>query len=124
MLDFVIPLSEIWVVFEENILLVAVANGKYYGGGMLPAPKAEIDDGYFDICHIKHIRKAKLLILFPKFIKGKHESIKEVSMYKGKEIRIEANEELPVNMDGETFYSRQIEFGIVPMGINIIIPRE
>jgi YegS/Rv2252/BmrU family lipid kinase len=112
------------LVFEENTLLVAVANGKYYGGGMLPAPKAEMDDGYFDICHIKHVGKAKMLILFPKFIKGKHESIKEVSMYKGKEIRIEANEELPVNMDGETFYSRQIEFGIIPMGINIIIPKE
>lgn len=110
--------------FEENTLLVAVANGKYYGGGMLPAPEAEIDDGYFDICHIKQVGKAKMLVLFPKFIKGKHCNIKEVSMLKGRKIKIEANEELPVNLDGETFYSRQIDFEILPKGINIIIPEK
>lgn len=110
--------------FEENTLLVAVANGKYYGGGMLPAPEAEIGDGYFDICHIKQVGKAKMLVLFPKFIKGKHCNIKEVSMLKGSKIKIEANEELPVNLDGETFYSRQIDFEILPKGINIIIPEE
>lgn len=110
--------------FEENTLLVAVANGKYYGGGMLPAPEAEIDDGYFDICHIKQVGKAKMLVLFPKFMKGKHGNIKEVSMLKGSKVSIEANEDLPVNLDGETFYSRQIDFEIVPKGINIIIPEE
>lgn len=111
-------------IFEENTLLVAVANGKYYGGGMLPAPDAEIDDGNFDICHIKQVGKVKLLVLFPKFMKGKHADIKEVSMHKGRKISIGANENLPVNLDGETFYSRQIDFEIVPKGINIIIPAE
>lgn len=110
------------VQFDDNTLLVAVANGRYYGGGMLPAPKAQIDDGYFNICHIKQVGKLKMLVLFPKFIKGKHENIKEVSMFKGRKIRIEANVELPVNVDGETFYSRQIEFEIIQDGINIIIP--
>lgn len=109
-------------ILTENTLLVAVANGKYYGGGMLPAPRAELDDGYFDVCHIKQVGKAKMLVLFPRFIKGKHENIKEVSVFKGKKIVIDSNEELPVNLDGETFYSSQISFEILPKGINIIVP--
>lgn len=108
--------------FDENTLLVAVANGRYYGGGMLPAPEAKIDDGYFHICHIKQPGKIKMLALFPKFIKGKHESIKEVSMFKGKNIKIESKGELPVNVDGETFYSRQVDFKIIPDGVSIIVP--
>ncbi|MDF2673534.1 MAG: diacylglycerol kinase catalytic region [Clostridiales bacterium] len=111
-------------ILTENTLLVAVANGKYYGGGMLPAPRAELDDGYFDVCHIKQVPKAKMLLLFPRFIKGKHESIKEVSVFKGKKIVIDSNEELPVNLDGETFYSSQINFEILPKGINIIVPMD
>lgn len=109
-------------LYYENTLLVAVANGRYYGGGMLPAPKAKIDDGYFHICHIKHIGKLKMLALFPKFIKGEHENIKEVSMYKGEKVKIEAKDELPVNVDGETFYSKEVNFEIIPNGINIIFP--
>lgn len=110
-------------LYKENTLLIAVANGKYYGGGMQPTPKAEIDDGYFDICHIKQVGKAKMLALFPMFIKGKHEKIREVSMLRGKKIKIESADKLPVNIDGETFYSNKIDFEMIPSGINIIIPK-
>lgn len=108
--------------FNENSLLIAVANGRYYGGGMLPAPEAKINDGLFHICHIKHVGKLKMFALFPRFMKGKHGDIREVSMLIGRNVRIEANSELPVNVDGETFFSRQISFEIIPGGINIIVP--
>lgn len=108
--------------FNENTLLIAVANGRYYGGGMLPAPEAKINDGLFHICHIKQVGKLKMLALFPRFMKGKHGDIREVSMFTGRNIRIEADKELPVNVDGETFFSRQISFEIIPGGINIIVP--
>jgi YegS/Rv2252/BmrU family lipid kinase len=34
---------------EATINTVAVANGRYFGGGMMVAPKAELDDGQFDV---------------------------------------------------------------------------
>jgi YegS/Rv2252/BmrU family lipid kinase len=109
--------------FEENTLLVAVANGRYYGGGMLPAPNAIINDGYFDICHIKHLPVIKMLFLFPKFMKGKHANIKEVTMFKGKKVRLECTEALAVNLDGEINKASEVEFQIIPNGINIIVPK-
>lgn len=110
--------------FEGNTLLVAVANGRYYGGGMLPAPRAVINDGYFDICHIKHLAIMKMLVLFPKFMKGKHENIKEVTMYRGKRVRLECSEPLAVNFDGEITRAREVEFKIIPNGINIVVPKK
>lgn len=38
---------------ELAILNLAVANGRYFGGGMHIAPRAEIDDGLFDVVAIE-----------------------------------------------------------------------
>lgn len=110
-------------VYEVKSLLTAIANGRYYGGGMLPAPKALINDGYFDICQIRQPSKLKMLLLFPGFMKGKHDKYREVSMYRGKKILLEASEKLLVNIDGEVFEGKKVEFEIIPGGINIIMPR-
>jgi diacylglycerol kinase (ATP) len=106
--------------FDKNTLLVAIANGRYYGGGILPAPKASLTDGIFDVCFIEKISKPKMLILFPKYMKGKHESIKEVSFYRGKKIRLIATEEFGVNIDGEVSLKKDVEFNIIPNGIKIV----
>lgn len=39
--------------YEQSILNVAVANGRYFGGGMHVAPRAEPDDGLFDVVAIE-----------------------------------------------------------------------
>ena len=36
-----------WV--EERVTALAVCNGRYFGGGMMVAPEARIDDGLFDV---------------------------------------------------------------------------
>lgn len=107
-------------VFEKNTLLVAVANGKYYGGGILPAPKADLTDGVFDICVIEAMPKIKMLIMFPKYIKGNHEGIKGVGFFKGKHIRIISEEGFGVNVDGEVTMQKDVNFTIIPKGIRII----
>lgn len=38
---------------EHSILNVAIANGRYFGGGMHVAPRAELDDGVFDVVAIE-----------------------------------------------------------------------
>jgi diacylglycerol kinase (ATP) len=106
--------------FEKNTMLVAVANGKYYGGGILPAPKADITDGIFDICFVENMSRLKMLILLPKYMKGKHESIKGVSFFRGNNICITSEAEFAVNIDGEVSLMKEVNFTIIPKGIKII----
>jgi diacylglycerol kinase (ATP) len=108
-------------IFEKT-LITAVANGKYYGGGMKVAPRAELCDGNLEICHVKEASPLKIIRLFPKLIKGIHDTIKEVTFYKAKKIRIQCQEEISVNIDGELFRAKDISLEIVPKAIKFVIP--
>lgn len=109
-------------LIEKKVLLVAVANAKYYGGGVLPAPKADIEDGFLDICFVEHVPKLRILYLLPKYIKGQHEDIKEVSFFKSKNVKFKSSNRISINVDGEIFEDNQVEFKIIPKSINVIFP--
>ena len=51
------------LVFENEILLTACANGKYCGGGFKAAPLAKLDDGYMDVLVISNVTRAKFVSL-------------------------------------------------------------
>ncbi|MFL0246601.1 diacylglycerol/lipid kinase family protein [Candidatus Clostridium stratigraminis] len=105
-----------------NSLLVAVANGRYYGGGINVAPKANLKDGFFDVCLIKRVGRLKILGLFPKVIQGNHETIKEVNFKNGKAVNIISKEDLAFNIDGEIIRGKEAEFQIIKHGVQIVIP--
>jgi len=108
---------------ETDTLLVAVANGRYYGGGMQPAPAASIYDGIFDICLIKGVGRLRILKFFPKFIKGRHSDVKEVSFHRSKQVKIYSNHKVALNVDGEvSMVDGEIDFEIIPGGIKVVIP--
>jgi len=110
------------ISIKLNSLLVAVANGRYYGGGINVAPKANIKDGFFDICLIKKVGRLKILELFPKVINGTHETIKEVSFKNGKAVHIISKEDLAFNIDGEIIRGKEAKFQIIKHGVQIVIP--
>jgi YegS/Rv2252/BmrU family lipid kinase len=109
---------------SKNVLLLAVANGMCYGGGLRIAPKAIINDGYFDVCIAEHISSLKIMSLLPKLLNGTHEKAKEVKFYKAKKISIKSEMPITLNMDGEISkgYSGDIE--IIPKGVKIVMPFE
>lgn len=108
-------------VFEENILLMAVGNGKYYGGGMKILPMAKLDDGYLHICLISDIGRLKLLYLFPTIFKGNHiNHTKYVRTYTGKKVKIRGEKELPLNIDGDVITARQVEFSLEDKKLTVI----
>lgn len=108
---------------EKDILLVAVANGKYYGGGMQPTPSAEIDDGFLDICLIEYVGRMKIMKFLPKFIKGNHAVLKEVSFHRCNNLSIFSKNRITMNIDGETgIIEGKVDFGIIPGGIKVVLP--
>jgi YegS/Rv2252/BmrU family lipid kinase len=108
--------------FSEKLLLAAISNARYYGGGVLPSPEAKIDDGLFDICTVKSLSKLKILRLFPKYIKGAHGILEEVSFYKCKKLEISCNEPIPLNIDGEISAAFSAVFEIVPSALSFVFP--
>ncbi|MBC8590897.1 diacylglycerol/lipid kinase family protein [Wansuia hejianensis] len=89
-------------ICTKSLLLLAVGNGNYYGGGMKILPQANINDGYLHICLIKDVNNLILLTLFPTIFKGNHIKYKKyVEIIKSKKISIKSKEKMYFNLDGE-----------------------
>lgn len=109
---------------KYDTLLIAIGNGKYYGGGMLALPEARIDDGLLEICLAERMSRIKIFHLFPKYIKGLHASIKGVHFFKGKRIEIKSNAPIAMNTDGEISLINEAVFEILPKSLNFIFPKQ
>lgn len=105
-----------------GMLLSAFANGRFYGGGMMPAPDAVPDDGYLDVCLIKDMKRLGILRFFPRFIKGTHISMSEVTTRRCRSVRMESPEPLHMNADGELFESDRLDISIIHKGLLFIKP--
>lgn len=57
---------------EGRYSFILACNTRYTGKGMMMAPKAELNDGKFDVILVKACPFWKLLLLFPKIFKGNH----------------------------------------------------
>jgi diacylglycerol kinase (ATP) len=58
--------------YEGPIFNCAIANGKYFGGGMKIAPHADPTDGRFEVVTLGDLSKAEVLGLSPKIYTGAH----------------------------------------------------
>lgn len=111
------------VKYSDRNILLAIGNGKSYGGGILITPEADIMDGYLDICMVKEVGILKLLRFLPKALKGKHGTAKEVTFLKGKKISVEGDSTFTINFDGEVEKCEKAEFQIIENEIKFIIPK-
>lgn len=93
---------------EGHSVVFAVQIGKTYGGGFQIAPKAEIDDGYFDIVYSKNITtRRQMLPLFVLCAKGKHMGNKNICFERSKKIDINIDGDFPCQLDGEEYHGNK-----------------
>lgn len=57
-------------VIEEKLLLIAIGNGRWYGGGFKAVPGAKLDSGTLDVTIIKNVKATTFIKLVGKFKKG------------------------------------------------------
>jgi len=93
------------IVLEAPIVNVAVANGRYFGGGMKIAPDASPDDGLFDVVAMHDLTRAEGVALAPRLYQGTHLGQRGVRFARGALIEAESlvpRAEVLIDMDGET----------------------
>lgn len=110
------------VVREGKCFLCAVCNARSYGAGLLIAPDAVIDDGLFDVVVIDEMSKFVALVLLGKVGKGQHIRSSKVHVFRGSEVKIEADPALPVLVDGELVDPTPAEFRILRRAVQFLIP--
>jgi len=71
-------------------MLIAIGNGRSYGGGMYVCPQAQLNDGLFDVMILEPVSKVEFLKVFPKVYSGSHISHPKVKMMRSSKVKLTA----------------------------------
>jgi diacylglycerol kinase (ATP) len=107
---------------ERRILLVAVTNGSYYGGGMKIAPGAEVDDGLMDLCIVGDIGRLAALGQLPNLYRGRHTDHPAVEMRRARCVTIEGTADTLIHLDGEPFGGLPLRVELQPARLTFAVP--
>jgi YegS/Rv2252/BmrU family lipid kinase len=107
----------------DDLLQVAVGNGRHYGGGNAVSPTAGIDDHILDVYAIvrgrlrEHVSIARLL-KDGSFIE--HDRVHHVT---SRRVRLTTEPALPVNLDGEIAATTPTLFEIERNAVHVVVPQ-
>jgi len=76
--------------FDQSAMLLTIANGETYGGGMRICPGASNSDGIFEVLLVRPVSRFVLLTIFPKVFKGNHIPHRKIDTYRARVVTISA----------------------------------
>ena len=98
--------------YVRDVMLAAVVNSPYSGGGMRFVPFAKSYDQKLHLFLVKQIGKLELIKVFPKVYKGTHMTHKAVEVISGRSIKITSEERMMTNFDGNVFGHTPLEISL------------
>lgn len=107
----------------EDLLQVAVGNGRHYGGGNTVSPMAGIDDHTLDIYAIlaaplrEHVKIARLLK------DGSFVDHDRVYHLETRNVRLVTHPSMPVNLDGEIATESPTDFAVQRNAVHVVVPQ-
>jgi YegS/Rv2252/BmrU family lipid kinase len=120
--ELVFPAGDHETVRLDDLLQVAVGNGRYYGGGNAVSPTAGIDDHLLDVYAITrgHWREHVSIARFLKdgsFVE--HENVLHLTT---RAVEVRTDPDLPINVDGEVVTSTPQTFTVDRNALDVIVP--
>ncbi len=119
---FTVQVDEQQPLTGEFLFSIA-ANGRYYGGGYMSAPKALADDGLLDCVTITPVSRLRILSLLKKYTRGDHLNLPICTFTRGTSLTVTCSQEAPVNLDGEVIFKKQITFRVKPKAVQFSLPK-
>ena len=101
---------------------VAVANSRAYGGGMLIAPQAELDDGQLDVVMTAAVGKLRFLRSLPQVFKGTHIDDPSVHTLRGSVVEVAADRPFDIYADGDPVGAVPATVRIEAGCLRVIVP--
>jgi YegS/Rv2252/BmrU family lipid kinase len=106
---------------EEPLTALSVCNGRYFGGGMMVAPDARMDDGLFDVVVWKGLGLVDFVVKRPMLYDGTHLQLQNTRVLRAKVVEVEpvGDEVVNLDVDGENPGTLPARFTILPGALRI-----
>ena len=114
--------SENASINEGSFLLIG--NGRLYGGPFPFFKQAVIDDGLFDVVVFKRLGYLEIIKYLQDVIFSSEIRTPEVEYFQTRQLRVESEEEVPVELDGELVGNCPVEFSLRQRGLRVLVPSE
>jgi YegS/Rv2252/BmrU family lipid kinase len=120
--------TDVWMTADDGprerrrVMLAAVGNGRFFGGGMKICPDAALDDGVFDLVTVGDFSRMEVLTKVGRLYGGTHLELEEVQSARVRRLQVEPVESdalIPVELDGETPGHLPAIFEILPRALRV-----
>lgn len=106
-------------VLERRTVTTALANGRFFGGGMMIAPDADPADGLLDVVTIGDLSKVAMTRLSGRIYKGTHIEHPAVEVHRARRVRVESEDEALLDVDGEPLGRCPIDVKVLPGALKV-----
>ena len=101
---------------------VAAANASTYGGGMVMAPAARLDDGQLDVVMSGATSRLHFLRALPKVFEGTHVEDPSVRVLRSRAVRVSADRPFTIYADGDPIGELPATLGVLPGAVRVLLP--
>jgi YegS/Rv2252/BmrU family lipid kinase len=108
--------------FEDfSVTTFAIANGRFFGGGMMVAPGARLDDGLFHVTIWSGFSLADFIVKSGRMYDGSHIHFKGTTTRTARTVRLEprGTEPVGIEVDGERIGRLPATFSVVPGAVRL-----
>jgi len=120
--------ADVWLSIDgaprlrRRVLMAAIGNGRFFGGGMKICPEAKLDDGALDFVTVGDLSRGEVLTKIGRLYEGTHVDLEEVLSARVARIvaePVEADARIPLELDGETPGHLPAVFEILPGALRV-----
>jgi YegS/Rv2252/BmrU family lipid kinase len=122
--------TDVWLSLDDGprerrrVLMVAVGNGRFFGGGMKICPNAQLDSGVLDVVVVGDFTRVDVLTKVGRLFEGTHLELENVTSTAARKLAaapVEADAVVPLELDGETPGRLPATFEVVPGALRVRI---
>ena len=119
---------DIWLTIDgqerrrSRVMMAALGNGRFFGGGMKICPDARLDDGVFDLVTVGDLTTAQVVANIGRLFSGTHLELEQVNHARITRLHaepVEADVRIALEMDGETPGHLPATFEILPGALRL-----
>lgn len=106
--------------FREPAWDVIIGNCQFFGGGLRVSPRSFPGDGSIEAL-VRTGQRSEAFRKMPLMFNGEHVPSDGIFEFRGKELRIEADREVPVHIDGVPWGTTPVSFEVIPQALQLSV---